>query len=62
MGFQRIQADRIEIRVMFQYKDGAYTPYYGEVPSDSWKDTPWFKSLRAEFVAPETVHYSEEVR
>jgi hypothetical protein len=56
-----LQADVAEVRILFQYEAGAYdvlvTP-----PANSWKDTPWLKALRAEYVAPVTIHYSEEVR
>jgi hypothetical protein len=56
-----IQADVAEIRILYQYEAGAYdvnvTP-----PSNTWKDTPWLKAVRAEYVAPVTIHYSEEIR
>ena len=47
---------------MYKYKDGAYTVEWNELPSNSWKDTPWLKSLRLEYVAPATVHHTEDVR
>jgi hypothetical protein len=56
-----IQADLIEVRITYQFEAGAYDPY-AKPPANSWKDTPWLKALRLEYLAPVTVHYSEEVR
>ena len=56
-----IQADLIEIRICFVYERGAFE-LYPENPANSWKETPWLKALRVEYVAPITVHYTEEVR
>jgi len=53
-----IQADRIELRFGFQYVEGAFEDIEEGRP-DSWKDTPWVKSVRVEYVAPVTVHYTE---
>ncbi|MEN8151230.1 MAG: hypothetical protein ABFS86_15550, partial [Planctomycetota bacterium] len=53
-----IQADRIELRFGFQFLEGAFSNVDEERP-DSWKDTPWVKSVRVEYVAPVTVHYTE---
>jgi hypothetical protein len=56
-----IQADVIEVRISFQFQAGAYdtnlTP-----PADGWKDTPWLKAVRVEYVSPVTIHHSEEIR
>jgi hypothetical protein len=56
-----IQADVLEVKVTFQYLAGAFD-HFIDPPANSWKDTPWLKALRAEYVAPVTVHYSEEIR
>ncbi len=56
-----IQADRIEVRIAYQYEAGSFDPYQ-ELPPNSWKDTPWLKALRLEYVAPVTVFYSEDVK
>jgi hypothetical protein len=56
-----IQADFVEVRFLFQYREGAYN-IMDDAPMDSWKDTPWIKALRLEYVAPDTVHYTEELR
>ena len=31
-------------------------------PSNNWKETPWIKGLRLEYVAPDTVHFTEDLR
>jgi hypothetical protein len=56
-----IQADVVEIRILYQYEAGAYDVNVAP-PANSWKDTPWLKAVRAEYIAPVTIHYSEEVR
>jgi hypothetical protein len=56
-----IQADRIEIRFAYQFEAGAYD-LTKDPNGNSWKDSPWIKALRIEYVAPETVHYTEESR
>ncbi len=56
-----IQADMIEIKITYQYLAGSFDPY-AEPPANSWKDSPWLKALRVEYVAPVTVHMSEEGR
>jgi hypothetical protein len=53
-----VQADRIEVRIQFEYTRGAFddtaTP-----PPDSFKRSPWLQALRIEYAAPTCVHYSE---
>ncbi|MHC4473900.1 MAG: hypothetical protein ACYS99_23440, partial [Planctomycetota bacterium] len=58
-----VQADRIEVRITYKFESGAYLPKeMMDPPPNSWKDTPWLKALRFEYVSPVTVHYTEEVR
>jgi hypothetical protein len=54
-----IQADMIEIKVTCQYLAGSFDPYQ-DPPGNSYKDSPWLKALRVEYVAPVTVHLSED--
>jgi hypothetical protein len=54
-----IQADMIEIKVTCQYLAGSFDPYQ-DPPANSYKDSPWLKALRVEYVAPVTVHLSED--
>ena len=56
-----IQADMIEIKITYQYLAGSFDPY-SDPPGNSYKDSPWLKALRVEYVAPVTVHSSEEGR
>jgi hypothetical protein len=56
-----LQADLIEIRFACQFEAGAYD-LTKDPNGNSWKDSPWIKALRIEYVAPETVHYTEESR
>jgi hypothetical protein len=59
-----IRSDRIEIRVLYRYHEGAYerSDDPDHVMPDEWKETPRLKALRIEYVAPVTVLYHEEIR
>lgn len=49
----RVQADQIELRVYFLYKEDAFL-------DDSWKQAPVLKNLWVEYERPNVVHYHEE--
>ena len=56
-----VQSDRIECRVFFNYDKGAFNPDAGPA-SDAWKDSPWLRAFRIEYVAPASVITTEDLR
>ena len=56
-----VQSDRIECRVLFNYEKGAFDPDATTAP-DAWKETPWLRAFRIEYVAPASVVTTEDLR
>ena len=54
-----MQGNLLEVRVFFEYRDGAFDPLFN---ADGWKETPWLNKLRVDYVQPSQVLYHEEVR
>ena len=54
-----IEANRIEVRLMVRFNDGAYDRF-AEVAPDFWKQTPWIQKVVVEFVSPPSVIYEDK--
>jgi hypothetical protein len=54
-----VESDRLEVRLLVRYANGAYRRRYELTASDplpnSWKESPWVKKVSIEYVAPTLV-------
>ena len=53
-----VESDRIEVRLMARFAKGAYDRTLAPRPNE-WKETPWFKKVVVEYVAPSAVMSQE---
>ena len=54
-----MQGDLLEVRVFFDYRAGAFTPFF---EADGWKETPWLTRLGVDYVQPTMVLHHEALR
>jgi hypothetical protein len=54
-----MQGDLLEVRVFFDYRAGAFTPFFA---ADGWKETPWLTRLGVDYVQPTMVLQHEALR